>query len=278
MPELPEVEVMTRNLALWTAGGRLRRLEVVDPRVLQAGAPESVAGVPFGTPRRHAKLCVLPLGERHALVLHFRMTGKIVVESAGRARPRLRLHRHEGPPIVFEDGRCLGQAWLLHVGELPAFVAKHAPAPEPWPQARSGPWLAACLAGKRAGIKAALMDGRRVAGVGNIGASEACWRAAVDPTTPVPALEPVQWTALMAGIRGWIDDTLAAETGDEIVYLQHGGRNPFQVYGRAGEPCPRCGAGIERLAQAGRSTFWCAGCQGPSVSRPRLGPGAAPGS
>jgi formamidopyrimidine-DNA glycosylase len=184
MPELPEVEVMTRNLARWTAGGRLDRLDVIDPRVLQTGLPESVAGAHFGPPRRHAKLCVLPLGERHVLVLHFRMTGKIVVDSAGLARPRLRLLRDGRPPIVFEDSRCLGQAWLLYGDELQVFLAKHAPAPEPWPRPRDGRWLAACLAGKRAGIKAALMDGRRIAGVGNIGASEACWRARVDPATP----------------------------------------------------------------------------------------------
>ena len=163
--------------------------------------------------------------------------------------------------MVFEDVRRLGQAWLLPEAALGAFLAERAPGGEPWPMPRGGAWLQAALAGKRGPIKPALMDGTRISGVGNIGASEACWRAQVPPDRAAPALVPGDWERLMAGIRGWIDDTLEAESGAEVVYLQEGGDNPFSVYGRAGQACRRCAAPIARSVQSGRATFHCPACQ-----------------
>jgi formamidopyrimidine-DNA glycosylase len=236
MPELPEVEVMARNLARWTRGRTL------------------------GAAHRRAKLCLLPVGD-DVLVLHFRMTGKVVPDRERPRPPRLRLRLDPGPNVVFEDVRRLGDAWLVPAGDLSGFLEQHAPGPEPWPSPREGAWLARRLGRGRAAVKPALLDGRRLSGVGNIGAAEACWHAGVDPRTPLSALSPRQHDALMTGIRTWIEDTLAAEVGQEIVYVQHGGPNPFRVYGRAGAACPRCGHPVGRLEQSGRATFWCPGCQ-----------------
>jgi len=260
VPELPEVEVTCRNVARWTSARRVRELAVDDPAVLRSGDPTSVVGANVAPAYRRAKLCLIPLGTQ-VLVVHLRMTGKLVRAGPGRRAPRLRLTLDDGCVVVFEDVRRLGQAWLVLDAELPGFLATHAPGAEPWPVVRDGEWLRAALSGKRGPVKTALMDGRRISGVGNIGASEACWRAAVDPQRRVPDLSPPEWSRLMDGVRGWIGDTIAAEDGDEIVYLQHGGVNPFHVYGRAGAACPRCGAAIARLVQSGRATFHCAGCQ-----------------
>ena len=260
MPELPEVEVTCRNVARWSAGRRVVGLRVDDPAVLRAGDPAAVEGGLVGPARRRAKLCLVPLGA-HVLVVHLRMTGKLVRAAAGRRAPRLRVLLDDGTAIAFEDVRRLGQAWLIPEAELASFVATHAPGAEPWPAPRDGPWLQRALAGKRGPVKPALMDGRRVSGVGNIGASEACWRAGVAPDRAVPQLTAPEWSRLMDGLRGWIEDTLAAEDGEEIVYVQHGGPNPFRVYGQAGAPCPRCASPIERVVQSGRATFRCPGCQ-----------------
>jgi formamidopyrimidine-DNA glycosylase len=260
MPELPEVEVTCRNVARWLEGRRLARLDVLDEAALKAGDPAAVAGVVIGRPHRRAKLCLVPLGE-HVLVVHLRMTGKLVRGAPGRRPPRLRLIPESGPTVVFEDVRRLGQAWLLPATTLPAFLERHAPGAEPWPGRSGGAWLAEALQGKRGPIKPALMDNKRVSGIGNIGASEACWRAGVSPERPVQGISRDEFGRISDGVRGWIEDTIAAEDGEEIVYLQHGGDNPFHVYGRAGEPCPRCGAPIQRTTQSGRATFSCGGCQ-----------------
>lgn len=260
MPELPEVEVTCRNVARWSEGRTLVRLEVSDPDVLRCGDPAAVAGVRMGRAWRRAKLCVIPMGES-ALVIHLRMTGKLVLAAPGRRPPRLRLALDDGSAVAFEDVRRLGQAWLLDGAELTGFLRTQAPGCEPWPEARDGAWLQSVLAGKRGPVKPALMDGTRVAGVGNIGASETCWRARVAPERRVPDLSPGEWTALIDGLRGWVEDTLAAEDGEEIMYLQQGGANPFRVYGQPGAPCPRCATPIVRSVQSGRATFACPACQ-----------------
>ena len=260
MPELPEVEVTCRNVARWTAGHRLARLAIDDPAVLRAGDPSVLGDVRVGPAFRRAKLCVIPLG-KHVLVIHLRMTGKLVRFHPDRRAPRLRLILADGPTLAFEDVRRLGQAWLLEAPSLDAFFQVHAPGAEPWPEPRDGDWLRAVLAGKRGAIKPSMMDGSRISGVGNIGASESCWHAGLAPERPVPSLDAQDWARLARGLTEWIEATLAAEDGDEIVYVQHGGANPFQVYGRAGDPCRRCGRPIVRSVQSGRATFACAGCQ-----------------
>jgi len=260
VPELPEVEVTCRNVARWTQGRRLVRLEVSDPDVLRCGEPAAVAGVRIGPARRRAKLCLIPMGDC-VLVVHLRMTGKLVRAAPGRRPPRLQLVLEDGSAIAFEDVRRLGQAWLIEADLLEAFLRVHAPGAEPWPETRDGVWLQAALAGKRGPVKPALMDGARVSGVGNIGASETCWRAGVAPERRVPDLSPGEWDALIEGLRDWVEDTLEAEYGEEIVYVQHGGPNPFRVYGQQGAPCPRCTAPIVRTVQSGRSTFACPRCQ-----------------
>jgi formamidopyrimidine-DNA glycosylase len=100
----------------------------------------------------------------------------------------------------------------------------------------------------------------RVAGLGNIAGSESCFWAGIDPRRPVPSLSDAEWEALANGVHHYIESTLDAEDGQELVYLALGGENPFQVYGRAGV-CRRCGAEIIRLKQSGRGTWCCSSCQ-----------------
>ncbi|MCB9780053.1 MAG: DNA-formamidopyrimidine glycosylase [Alphaproteobacteria bacterium] len=270
MPELPEVEIMTRALGRWTVGRRVTAVEAPDPglpRAVEDGLPlERLVGATVDGVSRRAKYSLLHAGSLR-LVLHYRMTGKPVRLGPGEARPGTRLVLHLGEArVAFVDPRRLGDAWLLPDAAMPAFWAARSLGPEPWPDRHDGAWWQARLAGLRGPIKPALLRQDRVAGLGNICAAEALWRAGIDPRTPVPDLSPAQWDALAEAVPALIAHVLAEEepsvqANGELDYVNAGGPNPFDVYGRAGEPCRRCGATLVRIAQAGRGTWWCPGCQ-----------------
>ena len=124
--------------------------------------------------------------------------------------------------------------------------------------------LLARLAGTRTPIKLALLDQRRIAGLGNIYAAEALWRAGIDPCTPATHLTREQATHLLRSIRAALRD------GERRAGRYRTGTRtaPFKVYDRAGKPCTRCGAEIATLTQGGRTTYWCPGCQRPQSRRP----------
>ncbi len=271
MPELPEVELMCRALHRWCAGRELLGLDVLDEKLLPA---QDLRGQRVSRVERRAKLALLFI-DAQVLVLHFRMTGGVCALPSPEARPphaRLRLRlggpgsSGEGPPAVaLVDPRRFATARLLPEEELPALLAGFGP--EPWPEPRDGAWWAARLAGLRGPLKPALLHQERVAGIGNILASECLFLARIDPRTPVPSLQPAQWEAFAAVVGPFIDAVLEAEQrsfDDEsgIAYVNTGGPNPFAVYGREGQPCPRCGAPLQRIVQAGRGTWLCEGCVG----------------
>lgn len=269
MPELPEVELMSRALHRWCAGRELLGLDVLDEKLLPA---EDLGGLRISRVERRAKLSLIFLDGR-VLALHYRMTGGVCALSTSDARPpyaRLRLRLcgeglcGEGPPAVaLVDPRRFATARLFPEEELAALLAAFGP--EPWPQPRDGAWWAARFSGLRGPIKPALLHQDRVAGIGNILASECLFLARIDPRAPVPSLRPEQWEAFAAVVGPFIDAVLEAEQQsfqDErgIAYVNTGGPNPFAVYGREGQPCPRCGAPIQREVQSGRGTWLCEPC------------------
>lgn len=260
MPELPEVEAAAVKLGRWTVGRVVQRLEILDPRVLAAGEADDLAGHTAIRAWRRAKYIVLDL-DPLALVIHLRMTGKLVVGEPSRP-PRARIHLADRV-VSFEDYRRFGQLRVLAAEDLEAFFAGKRLGPEPWPMARDGAWWAARLKGLTGPIKPALLKQERVAGLGNIAASEILWRAGVDPAAKVPALSAEQWAAVAAAAPAHLALALEDAMQEDFVYLSESraASNPFRVYGREGEPCPRCEAPIARAAQSGRATFWCAGCQ-----------------
>jgi formamidopyrimidine-DNA glycosylase len=122
--------------------------------------------------------------------------------------------------------------------------------------------LQARLARRKKSIKETLLDQKVLAGVGNIQAAEALWRAKIHPERRADTLTTAETRALADGIVGSIRDTLAREDGPEITYVEEAGaENPFDVYGKQGQPCPRCGTTLVRLVQGGRSTVYCPKCQ-----------------
>ncbi len=255
MPELAEVEIARRALATWLVGQGAVRLTLRDPRLLKSGElgpPSPVASV-----RRRAKILVL---ERpgHSWIVHLRMTGRFSRHDGPGVRAVL--SPQDGEPVYFADTRCLGELHGVHTRDQPAWFAARKLGPEPWPEQRPASWWQDQLGGLRTPVKVALLRQDRVAGLGNIAASEILWRAQVSPTRPARELDPQAWSRIGRETIAHLDHLLAVEDV-EIAYVTQGGENPFLVYGRAGEPCPRCGAGIARTVQSGRSTFACPACQ-----------------
>jgi len=259
MPELPEVEIMARNLDRWLSGHTIETVEVLDEKMDEAGLL-ALIGTQVQGARRRAKYAVVDLVGGTSLVLHYRMTGKTVLDPQGIRRARVRLRTRRGVVVAFEDHRRFGELWLLPTDRLDEFFGGKRIGPEPWPQPRDGAWWSEQLRGLRGPIKSALMRQDRVGGIGNIIASEALYLARVDPRSRVPALALDDWERIAKGVRQVIDRTLSEESGDEIAYVNQGGEGTFLVYGHSGEPCPRCEEAIERIVQSGRSTFYCPVC------------------
>lgn len=263
MPELPEVEHMSRLLHGWLVGQRVTAVALPDPALVRHGDVRALEGATVQRCWRRAKLSILET-DRTAVVLSYRMTGKVVL-SAGpedhERRVRLRLERADGAAVLFDDTRRLGEAWVLPRAHLQGWLDARGLGPDCWPDPPAPAAFGQRFAGTRAAIKPLLLQPARIAGIGNIGATEALWRARIDPRARAGALEQADWTALRAGVLGWVEDTLAAEDQPEIHWVTQGGPNPFAVYGRAGGPCPRGCGPLVALKQAGRTTTWCPGCQ-----------------
>ena len=280
MPELPEVEIMARNLARWTGGRRLQGVRLVDPRLDRDGLIDGLDGLVGARVQRvwrRGKYAVVDVdcldGVERSLVLHFRMTGKVVVAAPGSRRAErlvLALEPTPGGPdhVVFDDTRRLGDAWLRPQAGIEAwFTADRKLGPEPWPEPRDAAFWRARVGGSTSPVKVALMDQKRVAGLGNIAASEILWHARIHPGTRASAVSDAGWASVARAVPQFISDTLERESGDEIAYVNSQGgsargvASPFVVYRNDGRPCARCGGVVLRGKHAGRSTFWCGACQ-----------------
>lgn len=267
MPELPEVEFCGRSLSRWTTGRRIVGVDVVDTRSVRtsrtsrptAGHPSGadairriVIDATPGTPLRHGKRLLWPFRDG-ALLLHLGMTGKWT--RVPTKFPKVRLILDTGDALTFSDPRLLG-------GIVPTTIAdgRRMLIDGLGPDALNDGMP--MLRGGRA-VKVAMMDQSAVAGLGNLHVAEALWRAGVDPTRACDAVSTGEWRRIAAAVAEQLAFALAMTEGeDEIVYVEDaGGPNPFPVYQRDGEPCPRCARTIERIIQAGRSTYWCPGCQ-----------------
>ncbi len=260
MPELPEVEIMSRNLHRWMAGHTIKDVEVLDPK-LNVESLRSVEGQKVIRAYRRAKYAIIELADGQSLVLHYRMTGKTVLDPQRRRKARLRWVMDTGQVVSFEDPRRFGTCECIASADGSVFFDERKVGPEPWPTRRDAAWWQTQLAGLRGPIKPALMRQDRVAGLGNIAASEILYRAKIHPTVPVPMVQDRGWIDLAQAVPAFIEHTLQEESGDEIAYVNMGGAGSFQVYGHAGEACSACGTLIERMVQSGRSTYFCAGCQ-----------------
>ncbi len=273
MPELPEVELARENLADWLAGERIRDLRAPDDRIRrdqpEAALRAAAAGRVVAEVRRRAKFLLIALRDSEAVFLsHLGMTGRWTRCPAGAPDPpaaRATIFLREGIRLVFADRRRFGSFSLFGPDDSVRLARL---GPEPLAAGFTARRLGELLGASARAVKVFLMDQDRVAGIGNIQATESLWRAGVHPARPAKSLEPEEVRRLHRALRGMLRRTLAEARGVEIRYVSDGGggranaRARFSVYLHQGETCPGCRRGkIRRVLLGGRSSFFCPRCQ-----------------
>jgi len=275
MPELPEVETVRLGLAAALEGRRLKRVEARRGD-LRKPFPERfaarLAGRSVLSLRRRAKYLLLDLDHGETLIMHMGMSGRFTIHARNAPASGSGKHDHvlfetdEGVRIVFTDHRRFGLMTLAPTEELDAHPLFEGVGPEPLDDDFTPAVLSAALKGKRTPIKAALLDQRVVAGLGNIYVCEALFRARISPKRLAASVAGARAARLVPAIKAVLNEAIAAggsslrdyaKADGELGYFQH----RFRVYGREKKPCPVCGKPIRRIVQAGRSTFFCAHCQ-----------------
>jgi formamidopyrimidine-DNA glycosylase len=300
MPELPEVETTRRDLAPRIVGQAITGVWVADPGPLRSVVPLDAApayrgpvpsagagrgpqaplsgdelraalvGRRIAGLERRGKYLILALSDGRFLILHRRMTGNLVL-----ARPQDPPGRHlravialdNGLELRWEDQRRLG-TWTLCTD--PTTVLR-ALGPEPLAPDWSAADLAAALRGRRAPVKAVLLDQRRVAGLGNIYADEALHRAGIHPARPAGTLRPDEVERLHAAVRAVLEKAIRLQGSSARHHVGGLGQKgtmqeEWRVYGRARLPCPACGSPVQKTRVAGRGTHFCPRCQPPDAS------------
>ncbi len=289
MPELPEVETIARTLAPQVTGRTILAVHVLRDKTLEAGKdllPCIAPGAEIVAARRRAKLLLLDLrgpdGEPCTLAFHLKMTGRLFVHG-----PDAEPHKHTrmvfdlseagektaepaapdasaAARLFFDDVRAFGYCRLLRPEDFANWTFWQKLGPEPLTLAQED--FITSLAGRRGAVKALLLDQTVIAGIGNIYADEACFRAGVRPDAPVSDQKPEKLAALLDRVKEVLLESIK-ECGSSIRdYRDANGdagafQNRFRVYGRAGQACTVCGKKLGKTVVAGRTTVFCLHCQ-----------------
>ena len=270
VPELPEVETIARGLAHAVAGKTIATVTVTLPRVVVAPPGETFATALVGetvvSVGRRGKYVVFALASGRRLAVHLRMTGRLVVQAPGYVEPYPHTHvvmgLSDGSRLSFADARTFGRMRLLAAGD--PWDADGGV--EPLSEGFTSDAFVSMLDGRRTPIKTFLLDQTRIAGIGNIYACEALWEAGIRPSRPAHKISKPARRRLHGAIRNVLHRSIEARgtSVDDYVDaegLKGGFQNQLAVYGRLGEPCPRCGKPIVRTVIGQRGTWWCRGCQ-----------------
>ena len=269
MPELPEVETIVRDLDLLVRGATIEGVEVLRPDLLRGDPAEFVAGLRrrrIETITRRAKNIVIGLGADR-LVVNLGMTGNLLALPPGVPLPTyagVRFDLSGGRVMAYRDVRRFGRLELL---SEEAWAARDAAlGVEPLSDEFTGAMLHRLTRASGVAIKVWLMDQKRVVGVGNIYASEALWRARINPRRRADSLTRPRAARLVDGIRAVLGEAIEFRGTTLLDYRDASGEegsfaDRLRVYDRAGSPCLNCGTVIRRIVQGGRSTFFCPNCQ-----------------
>jgi formamidopyrimidine-DNA glycosylase len=273
VPELPEVETVRLGLEPALLGRRFDRVEILDPRLTRPYDPGTIAaeleGERVEALERRGKYLVVRFESGRGLLIHLRMTGSLrhapggVLEDDPYRRAVVKLD--DGSDVAYRDVRRFGTWLLVEPEELEPYLGARLGA-EPLGDDFTVRELEARLARRRAPIKAALLDQRTAAGLGNMYVDEALWRARIHPLRPAGELRPAELRRLHAAVREALEVGLARQGATLRDYAQPDGRAgtmqfEFRVYGREGEPCERCGTPIVKTRAGGRGTWYCPRCQ-----------------
>ena len=291
MPELPEVETIRRQLEPELRSRRIERLEVLDARWTRPVEPrqveEQVNGRTIESLSRRGKYLLMDLEDGITLVMHLRMTGNLLLVDEGdlvaavdegafereERYLRARFSLDDGRELWFSDARRFGEAFVLATDRVEERFAGRVGI-EPFAEQFTADAIERLAAGRKAPLKSFLLDQAGIAGVGNIYADEALWRAELHPLSPAGSMRHEHAEALREGViealRAGIDEG-GASVDDYVDARGERGsmQDEFIVHNREGETCPRCGDTIRRIVVSGRSTYFSPGCQVRLRRRPR---------
>jgi formamidopyrimidine-DNA glycosylase len=273
VPELPEVETVRARIEPALVGRRFERVAIDDPRLVRPLEPLEVAveleGERVAAVERRGKYLIFRFETGRALLIHLRMTGSLRHARGGTLgddpHRRAVVRLDDGSDVAYRDVRRFGTWLLLEPGELDAYLDERL-GREPLGAGFTARRLGERLEQRRAPIKAALLDQRTLAGMGNIYV-EALWRARIHPLREARTLDGEELKRLHRGVRRALEAGIARQGATLRDYAQPDGsaggmQHEFKVYGREGEPCDRCGTPIEKTRIAGRGTWFCPVCQG----------------
>jgi formamidopyrimidine-DNA glycosylase len=271
VPELPEVETIRRQIEPELVGRRIESMDVFDERLTRPvpsrEVERAVTGRRIESLGRRGKYLMVRLEGGRWLVMHLRMTGNIVLREPRSDVRFLRavIRLEGGKTLLFTDARRFGTAVVLDDAEVDAYMAARAGV-EPLSERLTAERICELAAGRRAPLKSFLMVQGGIAGLGNIYADEALWRARLHPLSPAGSMRLEHCERLREGIVGALEAGLDNGGASIDDYRDARGaegtmQDEFCVHNREGQPCPRCGTEIRRIVLGGRSTYFCPGCQ-----------------
>jgi len=273
MPELPEVETVRRTIAPTLEGASVAGATILDPRLTRPFDPDAVAAELVGERmmriERRGKYLIIRFESGRALLVHLRMTGSFRIALGGLlpADPHRRavLSLDNGSDVAYRDVRRFGTWELLEADDIEPYLAERL-GPEPLDPRLTGARLGRLLAGRRAPVKAFLLDQRRLAGLGNIYVDEALWHARIHPLRQAGSLDGEETARLFRSVRRALRLGIERQGATLRDYAAPDGssgsmQDEFRAYGRGGEPCDRCGTPLERIVVSGRGTTLCPRCQ-----------------
>jgi formamidopyrimidine-DNA glycosylase len=273
MPELPEVETTRLALEPHVVGRTFERVEILDPRLVRPFEPLAVVaeleGERVAALERRGKYLIVRFESGRVLLIHLRMTGSLRHAAAGELGDdpyrRAVVTLDDGSEVAYRDVRRFGTWHLLEPEEVNDYLGRRL-GREPLERTFTAKRLGERLANRRAPLKAALLDQRTVAGLGNIYVDEALWRATLHPLREAGTLDADELQRLTTAIRQSLRAGLARQGASLRDYSTPDGsrgraQESFRVYGRTGEPCPRCGTPVDKIRVGGRGTWYCPTCQ-----------------
>lgn len=278
MPELPEVETIVVKLRQQIIDQTIVSVDVLWERTVdRPSLPDFyriLTGASINRLKRRGKFIIFGLSNGYSLLVHLRMSGKFLfhsnaIDADEQKHTRLRLHLNDGSVLVYIDQRKFGRFYLVeHAEEITGDLG-----PEPLSETFTPAWLQRALSERRGEIKRLLLNQRFLAGLGNIYANEALWRAGIHPERIAGSLSEDEIRALHSAITTTLTEAIVyggTSLDDRQYVYPDGGLGEYQdrlrVYDRVGDRCPRCGAILERIVQGQRSTYLCPCCQSKDAS------------
>ncbi|MBU3964883.1 bifunctional DNA-formamidopyrimidine glycosylase/DNA-(apurinic or apyrimidinic site) lyase [Patescibacteria group bacterium] len=265
MPELPEVETIKRELEKAILGKKITEVLVNNPKVIKEPKKEEFAkGLKSATIKnilRKGKLLIFELASGKSLAAHLKMTGQLIYPGDTK-QSRVSFKLSDGKWLDFNDRRLMGELRLLTDWRALKFVKELGPEPFDLEERQ----FKKMLAGKKARIKPLIMDQTFISGMGNLYAAEALFKAKINPLRSAFSLSDKEKNALLAAIKSILKNAIKQGGSSVDKYVQLSGKpggyvRYLKVYYRAGKPCYVCGMPIERIALAGRGTYYCPKCQ-----------------